>query len=406
MALLAAILFQAGGVGCGGTELPVDRALLYLARHQHEDGSWGRPPEHCECLMMHPLEIRGPEPNTQTRLQFADYCRQLRSDQADERERAEKGITQLGLPALRLLQEAWDFPDLETRWRCRSALSNLWTTRGLWKQFRAVEFPRSVDLELRATSLALLSFTGTGYSIFSRDRRPDPFDGTRSFEFGAVVKKALRWLLERQLQDGSFGAVQPESNLIAALVLSEQYGITGRTSLRVPATLAVEYALRLAPRDARSRLWQEFVRQSAILSELSVPPGDPGPILRRLDSDPSPFSAAGTVILSSFYKRPCGEALLGVLRRLEGRLTAEERFWNSLAMCRMYPLRSDERRKWIEKHPYSTWRGRQITEIQCDRGTWPDDCRTFESQLMATMFNAMTDHQHYGYSNSLFMINK
>src|SRR5258706_14915280 len=79
------------------------------------------------------------------------------------------------------------------------------------------------------TSLVLLSLLGAGYSQLSRDEYDEVVVGPK-------VKKGLQWLLSQQRVDGTFlsGHDDPFDQALAALALSDAYGMTASQVLKEP----------------------------------------------------------------------------------------------------------------------------------------------------------------------------
>lgn len=93
-----------------------------------------------------------------------------------------------------------------------------------------------------ATALALLAFLGAGH-----DHRAGPFKTN--------VRSGLDALLRRQQEDGSFGAGQSRTyeTALGTFALSEAYGLTHATALRLPMETAVA---RLAATQSRAGGWR------------------------------------------------------------------------------------------------------------------------------------------------------
>ncbi len=92
------------------------------------------------------------------------------------------------------------------------------------------------------TGLALLAFLGAGYTHYSRDIH----DGLR---FGRVLREGLRWLTEQQDRQGCVGRLPGVdyymyNHAIAALALSEAYGLTGSGMLKRSAQRAIDFLVR------------------------------------------------------------------------------------------------------------------------------------------------------------------
>ncbi len=131
------------------------------------------------------------------------------------------------------------------------------------------------------TGLALLAFLGAGYTHLSRDA----FDGVR---VGDVVKKGLQWLMAHQDSDGCVGGRSAAKYLynhaIAALALSEAYGLTGSGLFKQEAQASIDflvaaqnsgrgwrYAARAGDNDTSVTGWCVMALKSAELSGLDVP---------------------------------------------------------------------------------------------------------------------------------------
>lgn len=82
------------------------------------------------------------------------------------------------------------------------------------------------------TGLAALAFLGAGYT-------------QDSGEFKVTVKKALRYLLAIQTDDGCFGSKEDEhfvyNHAICAMAIAEAYAMTGAAKLKGPAQRAVDF---------------------------------------------------------------------------------------------------------------------------------------------------------------------
>ncbi|MFO0982898.1 MAG: prenyltransferase/squalene oxidase repeat-containing protein [Planctomycetota bacterium] len=77
------------------------------------------------------------------------------------------------------------------------------------------------------TGLALLAFLGAGYSHDSKQFVKDPKTGEKLY-FGEAVKKGLKYLVDKQQPDGSFGSDKYMYNQsICAMAVGEAYALTG-----------------------------------------------------------------------------------------------------------------------------------------------------------------------------------
>ncbi len=131
------------------------------------------------------------------------------------------------------------------------------------------------------TGLALLAFLGAGYTHLSRD----VYDGIR---FGDVVKRGLQWLMVNQDAEGCVGGRSASKYLynhaIAALALSEAYGLTGSGLFKQEAQKSIDflvsarnagkgwrYTARCGDNDTSVTGWCVMALKSAELSGLDVP---------------------------------------------------------------------------------------------------------------------------------------
>jgi hypothetical protein len=121
------------------------------------------------------------------------------------------------------------------------------------------------------TSLAVLSFLGQGYSHLSRDE----YDGLC---FGFQIQLALRWLMDDQRGDGSFRSIQDAGfdQALAALALSEAFGMTASNALREPALNAMGALGRMQGPDGGwggpgPTAWAIVAARSAESSDLPLP---------------------------------------------------------------------------------------------------------------------------------------
>jgi hypothetical protein len=144
------------------------------------------------------------------------------------------------------------------------------------------------DFDTGVTSLSLLAFLGAGYSQISRDEFRDPFEPGRTHRFGEVVRKSLQWLTSRQDPEGCVGDRGQKymyNHAIAALALSEAYGMSSATILREPAQKAIDflvaaqnpgrgwrYSVKCSDNDTSVTGWAVMALKSAEISGLPFPP--------------------------------------------------------------------------------------------------------------------------------------
>ncbi len=99
------------------------------------------------------------------------------------------------------------------------------------------------DFNVGLTGLSLLAFLGAGYTPMNRASYVDPVTGA-TIKFGEVVKKGLKYLIDQQDDDGRIGPQVGElmyNHAIAAMALSEAYGITNAAAYKAPAQKAINF---------------------------------------------------------------------------------------------------------------------------------------------------------------------
>jgi hypothetical protein len=137
------------------------------------------------------------------------------------------------------------------------------------------------------TGLAVLAFLGAGYIPMSKDEFPDPVDPSRTLRFGETVKRGIQWLIAHQDPEGCVGERGMKymyNHTVAALALSEAYGMTAMQTIREPAQKAIDflvaaqnpgkgwrYSAKSGDNDTSVTGWAVMALKSAELSELSFP---------------------------------------------------------------------------------------------------------------------------------------
>jgi len=94
------------------------------------------------------------------------------------------------------------------------------------------------------TGLSLLAFLGAGFGHNAKQYVVDTFKAKKSELGKDVVLKGLKWLVARQNPDGSFsspGHRKLYNEAIAALALSEAYGLTQNRAWKEPAQKAINF---------------------------------------------------------------------------------------------------------------------------------------------------------------------
>jgi hypothetical protein len=147
--------------------------------------------------------------------------------------------------------------------------------------------PGESDYDAGVTGASLLAFLGAGYSQLSKDTYPDPANPGRILHFGEVVKKGLQWMLAHQDPEGCVGERGMKymyNHAVAALCLSEAYGMTASQPLKEPAQKAIDflvaaqnpgkgwrYSAKCGDNDTSVSGWAIMALKSAELSDLTFP---------------------------------------------------------------------------------------------------------------------------------------
>jgi hypothetical protein len=157
------------------------------------------------------------------------------------------------------------------------------------------------DYDTGVTGLSLLAFLGAGYTSMSKDDKQmiDPAFPDRQLHFGDAVKRGLQWLVAQQDAEGCVGERGVKhlyNHAIAALALSEGYGMTGLEILRGPAQKSIDflvaaqnpgkgwrYSARGGDNDTSVTGWAVMALKSAELSGLQVPAAAYAGALRWLE---------------------------------------------------------------------------------------------------------------------------
>src|SRR5205814_8897059 len=99
------------------------------------------------------------------------------------------------------------------------------------------------DFDVGLTGLSLLAFLGAGYTPQNRASYVDAVTG-QTMRFGEVVRKGIKWLIDKQNADGAIGPQVGEmmyNHAIAALALTEAYGITNVVAYCKPVQQTINF---------------------------------------------------------------------------------------------------------------------------------------------------------------------
>ncbi|MBI2933435.1 MAG: hypothetical protein HYY16_17460 [Planctomycetes bacterium] len=239
-------------------------SLRYLARHQNADGSWGIRMHECACPDAGKREKPKRDPVVEAKAR--PLIEKLGSDDPAERDEAQKALIAFGDAVEPFIEDIEQSPDWEVQGRALIVLRRL-------AQARSIP-------DVSATSLALLSFLGAGYSHLSRDTFKD-------ICFGTVVKRSLQWLMRAQDATGRIGPSDDPSatmaHILAATALSEAYGLTDSMLFKEQAQRAIDEVVELqekgygwrpggkAPVDSVTTAWGVLALHSAEKSDLTFP---------------------------------------------------------------------------------------------------------------------------------------
>ena len=124
------------------------------------------------------------------------------------------------------------------------------------------QYLNQLESDTAATGLALLAFQGAGYNH-------------REFKYARQVDHAIQWLIENQGPDGrlyvsseSDPVCRMYSHGIAALALSEAYGMTQDANLKKPAQKAIDFIVKM--QDPRKGGWRYDDRPGKLSTDTSV----------------------------------------------------------------------------------------------------------------------------------------
>jgi hypothetical protein len=307
--------------------------------------------------------------------------------------------------------------------------------------------PGYPEYDTGVTSLALLAFLGAGYTHLSRDVYDD-------ICFGTVVKKGVQWLIANQDTEGCVGGRSASKYLynhsIAALALSEAYGMTTSEILKEPAQrsihfliasqnpgLAWRYAARCGDNDTSVTGWAVMALKSAKISGLQAPPSgydgakawlnqvtgadcrvgynarDTGKVVVENKNEHfdhhETLAAIGVMSRIFMSKNRADPALKGGVDHLLKDLPA----WNgtkidfyywycaSLALFQFDGPRGASWKAWDEHMKNALVTNQKRRSDGCQNGSWdPIDRWGFEGgRVYSTAINALTLEVYYRYEN-------
>ena len=332
----------------------VGLGLRYLARHQAPTGAWGR--RHASCTCAAEPEPADPPISVALDTRIRDLIAGLDDDDYRARDQALASLIDIGPAAQHRLRNVVAGGSAEAKWRARRALLRIGVAE------------TSEDVE--ATSLALLTFVGAGYTQLSNQ----VFDG---FAYSKVVKDGLQWLLAQQGADGSIEGASPAAQALAALALSEAFGMTASGPLKDPAQKAIDYIVAHPASGARALFFQGMALKSAELSDLAFPrvAGERTTLAlaaKRAHEPASIFIRATTQVLQIFfYKDKRMLDLKGLPGIDPSRMEMETFYAVTLAMFQADGPSGDAWKAYNERS--KEWIAPRQEHVfgRCERGSWP-----------------------------------
>ncbi len=382
--LTAAILSQAEGI-------------KWLARHQDEDGSWGRRVATCTCPHD---DFRGLPPvprDERVGKRAVALIEKLHADDADVRQNASLELEGLGIPAAPYLDDVREAKDADLRAHVDELLRKIASKR--------------CPGDVASTAFALLALFGAGYSHLSRDE-------CEAGTLGKVVKRGLQWLIARQNVEGGVGTLPDDgvtvANVLAALAFSESYGMTRSNGLKQPAQQAVDYIL-LKQRasgawgagadDVMTTLWAVQLVKSAELGELRTSAA----AMRRAIDWLGVTAEKGVTVEMAAYVAAANLGKRGgeaepVARRLSCvkpcEMPAVTRLVASLALFQQDGPNGALWKGWNEKLKDGLVLSQKTARHGCERGSWTPGAED-RTRTSHTAVQMLTLEVYYRYANVL-----
>jgi hypothetical protein len=311
------------------------------------------------------------------------------------------------------------------------------------------------DYDTGVTGLSLLAFLGAGYTHLSRQEYPDPASPGQVLKFGEVVKKGIQWLMSHQDPEGCIGDRGPKymyNHAIAALALTEAYGMTTAALLKEPSQKAVDfvvaaqnpgkgwrYSARSGDNDSSVTGWAVMVLKSAELSELIFPKtaydgalawfgevtdqrgyyevGYNGPGTGKVfvpgkneSHDGHPAMSAVAVMSRIFMQKQKNEPALGASQLLVGDLPEWKPnkidfyywYYASLALFQLDGPKGPRWMRWNEPMKDALVPHQRTGKDACRNGSWDPEVDRwgFEGgRVYAAAINALTLEVYYRYAN-------
>jgi len=311
------------------------------------------------------------------------------------------------------------------------------------------------DYDTGVTALSILAFLGAGYSHLSRDEFADPIVPGRVLRFGEVVKKGVKWLMDRQDPEGCIGERGMKymyNHSVAALALSEAYGMTASQPLKDPAQKAIDfviaaqnpgkgwrYSAKCGDNDCSVTGWAVMALKSAEISELHFPKSAyegalswfneatdgtgyyrvgytgkntgivfvPG---KNEQSSDHPAMSAVAVMARIFMQKRKNEPALGSVTMLVGDLPEWKTnkidfyywYYASLALFQYDGPDGGLWKKWNEPMKNALVPNQHTSKSGCKNGSWDSEIDRWGvegGRVFAVAINALTLEVYYRYTN-------
>jgi hypothetical protein len=334
----------------------------------------------------------------ETRRKIEAMIHEFENEDIDTRILAQNRVAEYGHLAVPELQRGLDRGDSEVRLRCAGILESLWDADPTVKKLcRERAQPQGApDVEL--TGLVLLCFLSAGYTHLSQDGVGEPSLGAASCStFGMVVKRGLRWLLDRQDAKGAFDSKNPAANAIAAMALSEAYGMTASSFLRDPAQKALDWVVKERSVDDRFLAWKALLLRSAELNELRFGVAELRRLQEQLAEKTGLLASSSAFILNRRDMKVMDGVLLEKLIPSSMELPSEELLIASLGIYHWGGPTSAAWKSWSEPLKNLLLSGQKGGAAGCCKGSWVG--RNLSARLRSTALNSLTLMLYYRYSN-------
>jgi hypothetical protein len=303
--------------------------------------------------------------------------------------------------------------------------------------------PGGRDFDTGVTGLALLAFLGAGYSHLSKDEMPDPARPGKTLRFGEVVKNGLKWLVGQQDPEGCIGPRRGHymyDHSIAALALSEAFGMTTASTVQGPAQKAIDflvtaqnpgkgwrYTSRSGDNDTSVTGWAAMALKSAELSGITFPHtsydgtrawlddvtegtyGRVGYVRKPGPKDTPSMTAIGVMCRIFMDKNKadprlsngCDFLLRDKPKWEDGKIDYYWWYYGSLALFQFDGPGGAKWRAWNEDMKNALVKNQNVASSGCRNGSWEavDRWSRQGGRVYATAINALTLEVYYRYAN-------